>query len=715
MADIANDVVCATEGCGHLASAHADLDTGNNTGACSMQGCDCSAMTAPDAGASTTDGEALSVRMDGSRLAVYRGTERLGHLQADGTVEGSDVVFAALPPHQTPTSDKSFDPAQHAPNLPNDETALKTAHADQDTSGDPTNPASYKLLHHEVGDDGAVGPANTNAATNAISALNDGTSGVPDADKQAVHDHLAAHLTDAGKEVPPLAPADDSGDDNGGDGNAPAANSADGDTLAAGDPADGTDGTDDGVVLPEQPVDGDTNPGAPGAPPRQTFNIPVMVLEGVDTGDGRHIRGEALTWRELPIPLMAITKTTYGHDDAELVGRIETVERFDASDLVNPKTGAAYGAASDGQPTYALRGTGTFTSEDNADTVAELVGEGFLRGISVDLSDLTSIIELLDEEGSPIADDDDIGIEILFMDGDIRETVVEARVMGATVCPFPAFEGAYIELGDGTTTPAAQPSEAGVERHAINVTDTFGDRVGEPSLVASAGPMYPPAGWFTDPQFDVLTPLTITEDGRIFGHMAPWSEPHIGFPGQSIMAPRSRCNYGHFALGSVKCDDGSLASVGSITMNTVHADTVNPAIGRAEAIKHYEDTGTVVADVVVGEDRFGIWFSGSTRPDLTELDARRLRAAKLSGDWREAGGHLELVAALACNTPGFAVARVASGHPVALVAAGARQMDAVGRTRLHDLHDLVAHKDDILAAAAEGRAARARRKVHGRA
>ena len=44
-ANIADTVKCAT--CKHLASAHADLAAGDNTGACSMANCDCSAMKAP--------------------------------------------------------------------------------------------------------------------------------------------------------------------------------------------------------------------------------------------------------------------------------------------------------------------------------------------------------------------------------------------------------------------------------------------------------------------------------------------------------------------------------------------------------------------------------------------------------------------------------------------------------------------------------------------
>ena len=116
-------------------------------------------------------------------------------------------------------------------------------------------------------------------------------------------------------------------------------------------------------------------------------------------------------------------------------------------------------------------------------------------------------------------------------------------------------------------------------------------------------------------------------------------------------------------------------NVGTITLDTGHADR---SWGRAAAAAHYDDTGTAVADVVCGEDEFGIWVNGALRPDVDEVSARKLRGAALSGDWRNVNGNLELVALLAVNVPGFPIPRVraeltasAAGLEVtALVAAG---------------------------------------------
>src|SRR5205807_1322392 len=139
----------------------------------------------------------------------------------------------------------------------------------------------------------------------------------------------------------------------------------------------------------------------------------------------------------LPIPVMAITETGFGHEGAQLVGHITNVERFDASGETNPKTGEAYGTVDvDGTqvPVQALKATGEFASIEVATQVADLIRGQFLRGVSVDLSDVVSEIEMLDDEGEPTGDDEMDLLDGLFFGGDMREVVTEGRVMGATVC-----------------------------------------------------------------------------------------------------------------------------------------------------------------------------------------------------------------------------------------------------------------------------------------
>jgi hypothetical protein len=403
--------------------------------------------------------------------------------------------------------------------------------------------------------------------------------------------------------------------------------------------------------------------------PYKRWRMPVAVLEGVQTGDRRKIAAEALSWRDLPQSLMANTKTTQGHDQAELVGRIDSAERYDASKLIDSRTNQPYGKG-----IYAVKLEGVFTSEEQANRVYNLVKGRFLRGVSVDLSDVESEIEYVDKDGE-VAEVD--GLEGLFFDGDMVETVTAGRIMGCTITPFPAFEGAYIELldDDGNVGPSTQPSRptAQEQRAGLTIHNSFSTRDCKPcqdgqGLTAGAGPQFPPKAWFEDPKLPGPTPLTVMDDGRVFGHLALFDTCHTGFAGQCVKPPHSLTNYALFRTGVVKVAENELVPVGQITLDTKHADI---RASRLAAARHYDHTGTAVADIVTGEDEHGIWFAGALRPDLTESQVRTLRASSLSGDWREHGGNLELLAALAVNTPGFPVVRqlVASGMPQALTAA----------------------------------------------
>lgn len=213
------------------------------------------------------------------------------------------------------------------------------------------------------------------------------------------------------------------------------------------------------------------------------------------------------------------------------------------------------------------------------------------------------------------------------------------------------------------------------------------------SLVAAA-PKVLDAEWFKDPQLEGPTPVTVTDDGRIFGHLATWGTCHIGFENVCTTPPTSRTNYAMFRLGAVSTTEGEVA-VGQITLGTGHASL---RAGVRAAAAHYDNTGLAVADVAAGEDGFGIWIAGAVRETLTSEELRELKASKLSGDWRKVGGNLELVAALAVNVPGFPVPRTAlaasGGQQTALVASGIVEdnMAAIGTTSVKvslDVNDAV--------------------------
>jgi 2'-5' RNA ligase len=189
---------------------------------------------------------------------------------------------------------------------------------------------------------------------------------------------------------------------------------------------------------------------------------------------------------------------------------------------------------------------------------------------------------------------------------------------------------------------------------------------------AMTGMWKPPAEWFSDPDLPFHCGIVVTDQGRLYGHAAPWGACHIGFDGECVTVPRES-EHSHYMTGETVCDDGSRVAVGQITVGTGHAPL---HFGAQPAAEHYDNTGTAVADVAVGNDKHGIWVAGAIRPNADPLSVYELRASgRVSGDWRRIGGQLRMVGLLGVNVAGFleeAKMRtlVSAGRPQALVAAG---------------------------------------------
>lgn len=359
-----------------------------------------------------------------------------------------------------------------------------------------------------------------------------------------------------------------------------------------------------------------------------TRALVIVATEGEETADGRVADVGGLSWREPPLSL------TVNHDPNQRVGRLDRFVRVESVDgltidAVDSMDGDGSGPIIVATATFNL--DTTFGRE-----VAAEARDGFLSGVSM-------------EVGDEVVEYDDRGVMHL----------VEGRIGAVTLAPFQAIESARV-----------------VEVASAHVWQTPVARLVVESLVAAGVPDHPPTDWFVDPGFDGPCALTVADDGRVFGHLAVWGTCHTGRPdGVCVTPPVSSAGYAYFRTGYVRTMQGDDVPVGSITMGTGHASTM-PGVSAASAAAHYEHTGAAVVDVAAGEDGHGIWLAGALRPGVSAESVRELRGASLSGDWRNIGGSLELVAALAVNVPGFPVPRVqaglaASGVQVALVAAGA--------------------------------------------
>jgi hypothetical protein len=193
------------------------------------------------------------------------------------------------------------------------------------------------------------------------------------------------------------------------------------------------------------------------------------------------------------------------------------------------------------------------------------------------------------------------------------------------------------------------------------------------NVITAGGGFCAPSEWFKDPEFAGPTPLTVTDEGEVYGHIAQWGQCHIGLNGKCTTAPPSASDYDWFAMGEIETTDGPVR-VGQLTVDLPHADAKAPA---RIAMAHYDDSRAVWADVAVGEDDYGIWFHGMVRPGTSDERLYAVKAnGQVSGDWRwnEATQTQELVAALVVNVPGFPTPRpkvgLVAGAQTSLVAAG---------------------------------------------
>lgn len=204
----------------------------------------------------------------------------------------------------------------------------------------------------------------------------------------------------------------------------------------------------------------------------------------------------------------------------------------------------------------------------------------------------------------------------------------------------------------------------------------------EPAMTASAAPLKPPRAWFERPEGDSPTPITITADGQVYGHLALWESCHTGFLAsefsECIRPPRSPSGYQFFHLGGIETEDGSIVAAGKLTYGTGHAAL---SLGMQAAAAHYDDTGKVGAFVRASDGRHGIWIAGAVRSDISPEGVRDMRANPPSGDWRPHGHGLELTAALSVPVQGFPVPRaqlaLAASGLGALILPGVSEEDIV--------------------------------------
>jgi 2'-5' RNA ligase len=484
----------------------------------------------------------------------------------------------------------------------------------------------------------------------------------------------------------------------------------------------------------------------------------ILVVEGMTTGDGREFAPGSLTWAEPWLPLRWAPEDFGEHQGAVNVARIDEIWRDDADPSI-------------------IRGRGYFNvSLPEGLTAYQSVDGQMLRGVSVDVDSVKDAdVELVFPQdvgdGGDEAEPADDSLLMLFGPPPDKMIFHAGRIRGATLVDLPAFVEAQIQVvkaapmpggasprplpttsprasGDGGREPATVDdivAELGrlltdatlganlarrrqrYDRLAARLKVRYGltaqpfseDALSDTvrTLIACGfdDGYVPPSAWMFEHVTNqpVKLGVNIADDNRhIFGYAALWGTCHIGHPDVCITPPREP-SHDHYLLGEVLTGEGKRVAVGTVTLGTGHAPMFG--VNARQAVEHYDDTGTAVADVVVGNDENGIWYAGAIRHGVPAGRVAELRAAKLSGDWRGIGGKLRLIALLAVNVPGFGVprlaTRVAHGTQTALVAAGLvdETTDSEERATVRRMKDRLAVR---IGRDAETRRAALRARVH---
>lgn len=414
------------------------------------------------------------------------------------------------------------------------------------------------------------------------------------------------------------------------------------------------------------------------APPFATFTRPGAIQAAGDgyriwlapintpSDDGRVIV-DTLGHRAGRLPLM-FSDTEQGHGDAIHVGTFTNVHIVEVDGVQ-----------------WAVTDDVEWDNDQEAVDARRMVDEGQFQGVSIHMG--RGRFAPVCESGGTFTEitEDDVTYndetgELSLPCDDPLYGAFDSTIAAVTIVAIPAFESARIE-----------PTQ-------VVVASADGEMVGDemvmhltvvPDIQAAGMLDAPPAEWFTDPGFgedgtderlvyddrngQYGCPLTVTEDGRVFGHLALWKTCHTGYRDSCVSPPRG-ADMSPFHQCRVNTAEGGTLAVGPLVVDEGHA----PVQWSTDRVtRHYADTTLTAAYVVAGEDRHGIWVAGALSPRATPEMVETLKRHSLSGDWRSQGGRMGLYAAVSVNSPGFPIPQVlvAAGEPVGMITFGPAQPD----------------------------------------
>ncbi len=397
------------------------------------------------------------------------------------------------------------------------------------------------------------------------------------------------------------------------------------------------------------------------ASPRAVRFNGTAAVEGQVADDNsmtpRVLLPDSLAWPEMPLPFMAQTVTAEGHDGAEISGRVDTLQRKKAMGKKR-----------------AIYTEGELTNEFGVNKIAPMIEDQTMRYVSADLGATEwCIVGRSDLAEVPV---EDLSIEDLQA-GSYALGLTSGKMKGLTLLPTQALEGATIALvaaaeEEGIAIDAFEPDEmlaliAAGGRWAPDPDRIFTvvarvddlETVEGTALVASPAPIVPPRSWFETQEPPGKMPLTVTKDGRVYGHLATWDSCHASFLPQCVPPPKSPSNYARFHTGYIDVEDGGEITVGKMMFSPNDGGHADRRLTAAKASAYYDKTGMAAAYLRATDGQYGIWVAGALNHKLTDAQRqemrRELRLNPPSGDWRVYDGQYDLLCGLAVAIPGFGV------------------------------------------------------------
>ena len=228
----------------------------------------------------------------------------------------------------------------------------------------------------------------------------------------------------------------------------------------------------------------------------------------------------------------------------------------------------------------------------------------------------------------------------------------------------PAFADATVELTDEMTASIfnrTEPLECVVDTFDVHLDLKI------PELTA-ASPTPSRGTTSTSPNPRSRTRSSSTRNGRVYGHLAVWGEPHRGYVDQLRTAPRPHTAY--MRVQPFRPPDRERPGRDGTDLRHRRAPARRPCGARPTDQIHdaYGGIENAWADVRVSEGVHGPWMSGRVRPGVSDEVIYAARASHISGHWLGE----ELVAIVSCNVPGFkpgaGFASVSGGEILELVA-----------------------------------------------